>query len=265
VAEAATRLLGSDPAQAAFVEVGAEPGGGLFAGRDHPFRDVRTIGIADPVGELPTPCIVFANELLDAQPFERFQFADGAWRALGVALDETGQPTREVVLPEAHVTPTLTQAIAELPSATEGSRCDWSLEAEELLRRLVTPKGVRAVLLFDYGGDLPETLSASPQGTARAYRAHRQETDLLAHPGEQDLTCPVFWDRLEAVLRSAGFETQPIRRQEAFFLTEAPDTVHRILTTNTGAFSPDRQTLQALLHPAHFGHRFQSLTATRPS
>ena len=51
-----------------------------------------------------------------------------------------------------------------------------------------------------------------------------------------------------------------VERQEAFFMRYAAEEIEKILAENTGAFSPARQTLMELLHPAHLGAKFQMLT-----
>ena len=89
IAAACVDLLGSaDPREFTFVEIGAEPAaaaqpgavGGVLAGVAHPFARVRILGVGESL-DLGGNCIVFSNELFDAQPFHRFVFRRGAWRA----------------------------------------------------------------------------------------------------------------------------------------------------------------------------------------
>lgn len=50
IAAAATQLLpGREPRDFTFVEIGAEPGGGVFSGVSHPFGAVRTVRLTDPL------------------------------------------------------------------------------------------------------------------------------------------------------------------------------------------------------------------------
>ena len=111
---------------------------------------------------------------------------------------------------------------------------------------------------------MPVPVPERPGGTARAYFRHEVSRDLLARPGGQDLTCHVCWDRLERVLRGGGFDPVRVERQEAFFLRHAAPAIEALLAAKpAGEFSPARQTLQELLHPAHLGHKFQILSARR--
>ena len=87
VAAACVDLLGEKAAgESTFIEIGAETKAGILANVQHPFRAIRTIAVGDPL-ELSGPCIVFSNELFDAQPFRRFVFRSNRWRELGVALN----------------------------------------------------------------------------------------------------------------------------------------------------------------------------------
>ena len=73
VAAACSSLLqanGRDPAAHTFVEIGAERDRGVLTGVEHPFGGSRTIQIGETI-ELTGDCVVFSNELLDAQPCNR--------------------------------------------------------------------------------------------------------------------------------------------------------------------------------------------------
>lgn len=81
------RDAGADPRDYTWVEVGSETEGGVLAGVEHPFAGVRTLRVGAPLA-LAGRCVVFSNELFDAQPFRRLVFRGGVWRELGVALRE---------------------------------------------------------------------------------------------------------------------------------------------------------------------------------
>src|SRR5690606_17605683 len=87
VVEAATQLLGSrDRSEFHFVEIGAEPSGGILPD-DHPFRSERLFRRGESLN-IPDPAIVFSNELFDAQPFHRLVYQQGTWREIGVDWKE---------------------------------------------------------------------------------------------------------------------------------------------------------------------------------
>jgi SAM-dependent MidA family methyltransferase len=267
IAAAAVTLLGArDPREFTFVEIGAEPGeagepGGVLAGIAHPFGAARTVSVGDAI-VLAGPCVVFANELLDAQPFRRYVFRAGAWRERGVVL--RGDRLAETELP---IAPAADGRFGDLAEqwgpAPEGYVIDAPIGALLLLEALAVQPWQGLFLTCDYGKSWRELAEATPQGTGRAYYRHRQETDLLARPGEQDLTCHVCWDWLESALARHRFERVAVAGQEAFFMQQAGDAIAAAILAEAGHFSPRKAALMQLLHPALYGQKFQVLSGFR--
>ena len=260
VAAAASNLLGhAELHRFEFVEIGAEPDGGVLDGVVHPFRSARTCRLgAEPA--LAGECVVFSNELFDAQPFHRLIRRDGAWREVGVAIGADRLVEREL----AELSPPVAAAAGMLPtSAPEGYRLDLPLAAAELCSRLARAPWRGLFLAFDYGKTWDTLAADTPAGTARAYRSHRQERDLLAAPGRQDLTCHVCWDWLEQALAGAGFSSIHLESQEAFLIRHAGSAAERIIRDAKPGPDPRRSRLHELLHPALLGQRFQVLHAVR--
>lgn len=114
------------------------------------------------------------------------------------------------------------------------------------------------MILIDYGKWWDELIQVTPQGTARAFYRHQQETNLLARPGEQDLTTHVCWDLIEAALRRTGFSGIATERQEAFLVKRAWTAIERL-----SADPAQRGAIQSLIHPGGFGAKFQVLSAKR--
>lgn len=260
VATAAAKLLApARPQEFDFVEIGAEPGGGVLAGVAHTFREVRALHLGEPLAP-SGDCVVFSNELFDAQPFHRVVFRDGAWRELGVAAD-SGHLV-EVELPT--LSPQVEAFRRSLPStAPEGYRLDLPLAAVELCRQITQAPWRGAFIAFDYGKTWTELTTDTPAGTARAYHEHRQERDLLAHPGRQDLTCHICWDWLEDALSAAGFRDIRLESQESFLIRHAGEAAARIASAAKPGPDPRRSRLHELLHPGLLGQRFQVLHARR--
>ena len=262
VAEASATLLAqAEPPFVAtdctFFEVGAETNQSVLDNTEHPFKTIEKRGIEAEKTNIPptNPAVVFSNELFDAQPFERLVMTANGWAERRVKLTEKG--LCEVRRPLTRNFP------VSLPTALPvGYELDLPLGAVTLLRQLVTEGWKGAFLAFDYG--LPWDILASerPQGTARTYKNHQIGQDLLMSPGEQDITCHVCWDWLEATLREAGFQRVEVMRQETALLQLAPQTVTRVVTDPT-PISSDRQALKALLHPHHMGSKFQVLVGVR--
>ena len=262
VGAAAVELLGAERATAStFVEIGPEPHAGLLGQMpDPPFAGERRIRPGDP----PTPegpCVVFANEWLDALPFHRLVFHDGAWHERGVDSDADGNLT-EVLLPEP--TPEVAAVANRLPAeAAEGYQLDLPLAAEAALAELAAAPWSGLLFILDYGRTWRRLVCDCPAGTARCYRRHTMDADLLDRPGEKDITCDICWDPLERILRDARFHPVTLESQEAFLVKRAHRAAAAIVEAPGGAFSRERQTLKELTHPAHMGRRFQALWALR--
>jgi SAM-dependent MidA family methyltransferase len=254
VTAACVTLLGDrNPRDFTFVEIGAEPGGGVLAGVPHFFAATRAVRIGE-TPELSGPCIVFSNELFDAQPFHRFIRRRGVWRELGVAL-------RDGLLVEVEL-PTAT--CAPLPiTAPDGYVIDAPLAAGDLARQIAAQPWTGLFVVCDYGKTWRELAESTPTGTARAYYRHSQSNDLLARPGEQDLTCHVCWDWLTEALEQRGFATPTVESQEAFFIHHAAGVIAATSAADAARFSQRKLALLQLLHPAHLGQKFQVLHALR--
>jgi SAM-dependent MidA family methyltransferase len=255
VAAACVALLGGE-AQArehAFVEIGAEAGAGVLAGVAHPFASARTVRVGE-TQELVGPCVVFSNELFDAQPLRRFIRRGDSWRELGVQL--RGDQLHEVELAEASESwlP---------PEASEGNVFDAPRAAAELAAAIAEQPWTGLFVAFDYGKSFAELATATPAGTARAYFQHTQSNDLLARAGQQDLTGHVCWDWLQAALDTAGCTGSRVESQEAFFIHHAGAFLAQAMAAEATRVSPRKLALLQLLHPSHLGQKFQVLHARR--
>jgi SAM-dependent MidA family methyltransferase len=114
------------------------------------------------------------------------------------------------------------------------------------------------LLTLDYGFTTEEMITPGrTRGTLRAYHRHQVSNDLLANPGEQDLTAHVNFSVLQAAGESAGLTTEGYLTQPQFLTGILAEAV------NTAAFrdwnaSRTRQ-FQTLTHPEHLGRAFKVL------
>ena len=262
VTTAAHDLLGADTAsRSTFVEIAAEPGAELLSRIDaHPFAASRVIRQGDPI-RAAGPVVIFANEWLDALPFHRLIFNNGAWHERGVQLAQDG--SLEEVLLERY-SPEV-EAIRERlpPQASDGYELDLPLAAEAALADLLAQDWSGMLLLFDYGKTWQALTTDCPAGTARTYQHHQQANDLLDQPGNKDITCDVCWDPLVDLLKQHGLQSVTLESQESFLVQRGQRAAESIISQSAGAFSADRQTLMELIHPAHMGQRFQVLWGLR--
>lgn len=263
VAEAARTLLPDVPLDTvSFVELGAEDGRSILDGvpEEHaPFAERIALGCRDEL-IIPPVSVVFANELLDAQPFHRIRKCEGKWREIGVEL------TPENTLREAVLNNTcdiLATYSDMLPSTLpEGYTVDMPVDAVALLDGLLRQPWSGLLLLFDYGKPLEELLTHAPEGTGRAYYRQQLVNDLLVRPGEQDITCHVCWDWLEAVLEDHGFIETQLERQESFLVNHAEARL-RAICESPDVMADRRRAVMELVHPSHMGASFQVLHGRR--
>lgn len=269
VLEAAKTLLsqrGEHASDYTLIEIGSEPEQTHFADATRFFADFRTFRVGTTF-EIPEKSVVFANELLDAQPFHRLVFKGGSWREIGVFRSRDGMWT-ETLLPEIS-TPQLAEFIRrELPkSIDEDWHLDIALDAEALLQKILSGTWCGVAVFPDYGKLLADCLDTFPEGTARAYFRHGQTNDLTARPGEQDLTCHVLWDRLKRIAENCGFSDCRVLRQEAFFMKFALPAILSIIDAGEHQHSEsamrERAKLIEIIHPGKMGHAFQVLSAVR--
>lgn len=269
VAAACAKLLREaalDPATHTFVEIGAEPSGGVLANvAAHPFAAVETRRVGDDLA-LAGPCVIFSNELFDAQPVRRFIRRGDGWHELGVALT-TENRLRETDLGVVTATTDAAGFLPELEETPEGYVFDAPRAAAELATRIAAEPWQGLFVAFDYGKSFSELAHACPAGTTRAYHRHTQSNDLLERPGEQDLTAHVCWDWLVSSLASHAPAGRPplLQSQESFFVHHAGDLLAVTLAQEARASvaSPRKRALMHLLHPAQMGQKFQVLHAIK--
>lgn len=240
-----------------FVELGAEPEGDNVAALTcPPFGCSVALSRGNEIPD-DVPVVLFSNELFDAQPFHRVIRNGGKWRECGVAI-KNGK-AEEVLLDELSW-PVAAMENSFSPDAPDGYRMDLPIEASAIMQRIAAQKNIVAIIAFDYGCDWKDIISLRPNGSARGYRNHTLCTDILADPGEQDITCNVCWDGLESVLRNAGFSDVKTERQEAFFMHHSTAKIEEIVKSRDIMRAGK---LRELIHPMRMGEVFQVLTAVR--
>lgn len=260
--EAACGLLeqaGLDARETDWVEIGAEPKAALLEGAAHPFRGARSIGAGEPV-EIAGQCVVFSNELFDAQPFRQVRFIDDAWVEFGLTLRGDAVSWTEAPSPA----PETARYLKRLPrKAFPGYTVDLPTGADALLRGIAEQDWTGAFIAFDYGKSWAGLVGETPQGTARGYCRHAQDPDFLARAGQQDITHHVCWDFLEAILAESGFSSIALESQESFVARRAPKLMAEAFSPSRGALDPLRSQLRQLIHPSLMGQKFQALSALR--
>jgi len=192
----------------------------------------------DTLSRAPVPCtwhmaldtvpegaaIVIANEFFDALPLRQFVRAEGAWRERLVGLADDGSLCFGLAR----------EAMPEITVAgREGAVVEWPMagiaQMRALAGRLARDGG--AALAIDYGH-----IRSGLSDTLQAIRNHGF-TDVLAEPGEADVTAHVDFAQLAAAAQSAGAQTEPVVTQGAFLRALGIDARTRALA----AAAPERE------------------------
>jgi SAM-dependent MidA family methyltransferase len=146
--------------------------------------------------------VVFANEFFDALPVHVAIRRGEGFREMRVGLDGERFRWIECGPVDAGVARYLWRYCG---SVEEGAAVEANLDAlrwiEEISRRL--ERGF--LFVIDYGYTARE-LARFPRGTLMSYRRHIASEDVLAGPGDRDLTAHVNFTALEDHAAGCGFE-----------------------------------------------------------
>jgi SAM-dependent MidA family methyltransferase len=201
--------------------------------------------------------IIFSNELLDAFPVRRFGWdaTKQQWIEKGVALN-TGSGFMWRDLPRAAATSALPSIPHEVMRVLpDGFLLDLCPAATKWWREAAEKLGHGWLLTLDYGLGEDEIIRPErAKGTLRAYHHHHRTTDLLAYPGEQDLTAHVDFDALKRAGESAGLATDFFGNQSSFLT--------RILSKSSpqpNLTPAEIRQFKTLTHPEHLGRAFRVL------
>jgi SAM-dependent MidA family methyltransferase len=160
--------------------------------------------------------LVICNELFDALPFARLVMR-------GEHLHELWVTERDGLLDwseheaEAKYDDYFAERGVEL---RDGQFADISLDWEPLYDEICRFVNRGLIVTFDYGYPEQRLFSGRVRhfGTAAAYSGHQVSRDLLANPGEQDLTAHINFTDLQRAGERNGFSTLFFDRQAKFLL-----------------------------------------------
>ncbi len=167
------------------------------------------------------PGVVFSNELLDAFPVHRLVRKDRALQEFHVTVGDEGTFAWQLCDLSEELNPRLEAFFAASGAQPkEGQPFEVSLEIEDWLTRVARVMRRGYVVTIDYGAPAAELFSAAAgkEGTLRGFQGHQFVNDLLARPGEHDLTTTVNWDWVKFVGERLGLEVVEFERQDRFLL-----------------------------------------------
>ena len=162
--------------------------------------------------------IYFANELLDAFPVHRIVKNDGDVSELYVTVAAnnnfawtTGPLSSPRLAEFLHA-----QAIELI----NGQIVEINLGIDDWLAQVATKLKRGFLITVDYGAEAVELYDARlhPEGTLRGFSRHDFVDNVLAEPGEYDLTSTVNWTQIKNVSADLGFQVVEFASQDNFLL-----------------------------------------------
>lgn len=169
--------------------------------------------------------IVFSNELLDAFPVHRVKMEEGRLHEFYVNVGLNGQFDWTL---GPLSTSRLNHYFAESAIRLEESQvAEVNLELEGWFKKIAERLRAGFVVTVDYGANADELYSSRARytgnprylGTLRSFHRHQIVEDILARPGEQDITTTVDWSFVKRVGRKLGFEVSEFDRLDKFLLS----------------------------------------------
>lgn len=165
-----------------------------------------------------SPAIVFSNELLDAFPVHRVMQTRGQLCEYYIALNakeefewRLGKPSTQRL--HAYLR-------RQKINLQEGQVAEINLAIENWLKLIAETMQRGYLITVDYGLESEDLYSvvARPQGTLRSFHKHSFAENILAAPGERDLTCTIDWTAVKTIGEHYGFENVQLVKQDDFLL-----------------------------------------------
>ena len=212
--------------------------------------------------------VIFSNELLDAMPLHRLVWDAnaGKWFEWGVAFEKGRFAWSRMDDASTQVSRFTFHGIdveklsGVLPN---GFTVEVSPAAERWWRKAAGVLKNGKLLTIDYGLTVEEFFTPERKdGTLRAYRAHHSTNDVLATPGEQDITAHVNFSAIQKVGEAAGLKTDSFLSQAKFLTGIAERTWKHPDVFGEWTAARTRQ-FQTLTHPEHLGRPFRVLVQSR--
>lgn len=178
------------------------------------FSDRISFQNFDEITETLNPGIIFSNELIDAFPVHRVSMREGKLRELCVGASDKGFKWTECEL-EPEVAAYCRRVKMQLE---EGQIAEVNLEAEEFVTRAAALLERGYLITVDYGAEREELWHSPARrlGTLRSFYRHQFIDDVLARPGEQDLTATIDWSQIREAGERAGLRTIRHERLDQF-------------------------------------------------
>ena len=163
--------------------------------------------------------VFFSNELFDAFPVHRLVKKGGELQEMYVTA---GVDNGFVWATGPLSTPRLSEFCREHSiELVEGQLIEVNLEIEDWLTKVSSSLKRGFVITVDYGAEAEALYDPAlrPNGTLRAFSKHGFVDDVLAQPGEHDITSSVNWAQVKRAGEKAGLRAVEFASQDKFLLS----------------------------------------------
>ena len=215
----------------------------------------------------PIDCgIFFSNELLDAFPVHPVMQEEARLAELYVDVDGDG---KFVWSKGPLSTPRLEEFCWEYSVELENNQIiEINLAIDSWLERVAEKLKAGYLITVDYGAESCDLYDASlrPQGTLRGFSRHSFVDDVLAEPGDYDITSTVNWTQVQTAGARLGFRSIEFTPQDRFLLNAGLlEELQREMSKLTSA--ADKLSLSAgareMILPGGMASSFQVLVQKR--
>ena len=195
--------------------------------------------------------IVFANEVLDALPFDIYEYHHDQWRQLGVAYDD-GEFYEQPMAGSFQFPEDFLSYIDGTGPWQPGQRIVYRSIVGPWLQSLQQNLVQGYIICIDYGQDKQSLIEHYPMGSMRCYYQQQVNDNIFERLGLQDITADVDFEDLIDQSLKLGLNLEEYCSQSHYLmgqelqdvLTEQPQH-----TTKTG--------LKQILLPTEMGERFK--------
>jgi SAM-dependent MidA family methyltransferase len=181
--------------------------------------------------------IYFSNELIDAFPVHRVVKSDDGLSEIYVAVDSGG----EFVWSTGPLsTPRLAEFIDEYSiELVPGQVIEINFGIDSWLSTVSEKFETGFLITVDYGAEATDLYDPMlrPDGTLRGFSGHGFVDNLLAGPGDYDLTTTINWTQVKNVSEKLGWKVIEFATQDKFLLNAGlPEQLqYRLSRAETGA------------------------------
>ena len=208
--------------------------------------------------------VVICNELFDAIPFARLVMRGDELHELWVTERDGHLDWSEHEAAAPYGDYFAERGIELKDGQFADVSLDWQTTYDDICRFVTSG----LIVTFDYGMPGAKLFDARTRrfGTAAAYAQHRVSRDLLANPGDQDLTAHINFSDLQTAGERNGFQTLFFDSQAKFLLALGAQS-HELLQPNERVDSLElraqREDARRLVLPDGIGEEIRVLVQTR--